>query len=180
MLNILLYIFQGLDASYYHQFQAPLTYPCYPGGYPPAYNLNSTTSSSNQLTSSTKASQGYPVESLPPIMLDHPNQYSTPSVLSSPTSPSPSIKTETSARCELGCSLMNVIFNVPFFFRSMKIASKMKNNRGRSKSQQQQSSPDPENHVERIFVWDLDETIIILHSLLTGTYAQRYQKVKFH
>lgn len=57
------------------------------------------------------------------------------------------------------------------------LASKTKNNRGRSKTQQQQSSPDPENHVERIFVWDLDETIIILHSLLTGTYAQRYQKV---
>jgi len=62
-----------------------------------------------------------------------------------------------------------------FFF----VASKSKNNRGRNKTQQQQSSPDPDNHIERIFVWDLDETIIILHSLLTGTYAQRYQKVNF-
>ncbi len=59
------------------------------------------------------------------------------------------------------------------------LASKSKNNRGRNKTQQQQSSPDPDNHIERIFVWDLDETIIILHSLLTGTYAQRYQKVTF-
>ena len=58
------------------------------------------------------------------------------------------------------------------------LASKSKNNRGRSKTQQRQLSPDPDNHVERIFVWDLDETIIILHSLLTGTYAQRYQKVR--
>jgi hypothetical protein len=58
------------------------------------------------------------------------------------------------------------------------LASKSKNNRGRNKTQQQQSSPDPDNHIERIFVWDLDETIIILHSLLTGTYAQRYQKVR--
>ncbi len=58
------------------------------------------------------------------------------------------------------------------------VASKSKNNRGRSKTQQQQASPDPNNNVERIFIWDLDETIIILHSLLTGTYAQRYQKVK--
>nr|CAD89531.1 eyes absent protein [Dugesia japonica] len=33
-----------------------------------------------------------------------------------------------------------------------------------------------ENELERIFVWDLDETIIIFHSLLTGIYAQRYQK----
>ncbi|KAG8195928.1 hypothetical protein JTE90_001162 [Oedothorax gibbosus] len=37
-------------------------------------------------------------------------------------------------------------------------------------------SPDPENNLERVFVWDLDETIIIFHSLLTGSYANRYQK----
>lgn len=29
---------------------------------------------------------------------------------------------------------------------------------------------------ERVFVWDLDETIIIFHSLLTGSYANRYSK----
>lgn len=29
---------------------------------------------------------------------------------------------------------------------------------------------------ERVFVWDLDETIIIFHSLLTGQYANRYSK----
>lgn len=29
---------------------------------------------------------------------------------------------------------------------------------------------------ERVFVWDLDETIIIFHSLLTGTYANRHSK----
>lgn len=31
-----------------------------------------------------------------------------------------------------------------------------------------------------MFVWDLDETIIIFHSLLTGTFASRYGKVKFN
>lgn len=30
---------------------------------------------------------------------------------------------------------------------------------------------------ERVFVWDLDETIIIFHSLLTGTYGNKYGKV---
>ena len=38
-------------------------------------------------------------------------------------------------------------------------------------------SPGPESDLERVFVWDLDETIIIFHSLLTGSYAQRYGKV---
>ncbi|CAG7723636.1 unnamed protein product [Allacma fusca] len=37
-------------------------------------------------------------------------------------------------------------------------------------------SPDPEHNLDRVFIWDLDETIIIFHSLLTGTYAQRYRK----
>ncbi|XP_036368459.1 eyes absent homolog 1 isoform X6 [Octopus sinensis] len=33
-----------------------------------------------------------------------------------------------------------------------------------------------QSDLERVFVWDLDETIIIFHSLLTSTYAQRYGK----
>ncbi|XP_048387621.1 eyes absent homolog 4 isoform X5 [Stegostoma tigrinum] len=37
-------------------------------------------------------------------------------------------------------------------------------------------SPPPDNDLERVFVWDLDETIIIFHSLLTGSYAQKYGK----
>ncbi|UYV65329.1 EYA4 [Cordylochernes scorpioides] len=37
-------------------------------------------------------------------------------------------------------------------------------------------SPDPDNQLERIFIWDLDETIIIFHSLLTGSFAARYNK----
>lgn len=32
---------------------------------------------------------------------------------------------------------------------------------------------------ERVFIWDLDETIIIFHTLLTATYAHRYNKVRF-
>jgi len=31
--------------------------------------------------------------------------------------------------------------------------------------------------VDRVFVWDLDETIIIFQSLLNGTYAQHFNKV---
>lgn len=30
---------------------------------------------------------------------------------------------------------------------------------------------------QRVFIWDLDETIIIFHSLLTGSYANRYGRV---
>ena len=30
--------------------------------------------------------------------------------------------------------------------------------------------------IKKVFIWDLDETIIIFHSLLTGAYAETYQK----
>lgn len=38
-------------------------------------------------------------------------------------------------------------------------------------------SPDPESNLDRVFIWDLDETIIIFHSLMTGSYASRFGKV---
>ncbi|XP_021569667.1 eyes absent homolog 2 isoform X2 [Carlito syrichta] len=47
--------------------------------------------------------------------------------------------------------------------------------RGRAK-RSSDPSPAGDNEIERVFVWDLDETIIIFHSLLTGTFASRYGK----
>lgn len=47
--------------------------------------------------------------------------------------------------------------------------------RGRGR-RQNNPSPDPQNNLERVFIWDLDETIIIFHSLLTGTHATRFGK----
>ncbi|XP_048356235.1 eyes absent homolog 3 isoform X3 [Sphaerodactylus townsendi] len=46
-------------------------------------------------------------------------------------------------------------------------------NRGKRKAD---SSSPQDNELERVFLWDLDETIIIFHSLLTGSYAQKYGK----
>ncbi|ELW60205.1 Eyes absent like protein 1 [Tupaia chinensis] len=39
-------------------------------------------------------------------------------------------------------------------------------------------SPPPDSDLERVFIWDLDETIIVFHSLLTGSYANRYGREK--
>ncbi|KAG8222091.1 hypothetical protein J437_LFUL000854 [Ladona fulva] len=49
--------------------------------------------------------------------------------------------------------------------------------RGRRAGQNNPASPNPEYNLERVFIWDLDETIIIFHSLLTGSYATKYGKV---
>ncbi|KAL0977883.1 hypothetical protein UPYG_G00162640 [Umbra pygmaea] len=40
------------------------------------------------------------------------------------------------------------------------------------------SDPQPplDSDIERVFVWDLDETIIIFHSLLTGSFSTRFGK----
>ncbi|XP_014281324.1 eyes absent homolog 1 isoform X2 [Halyomorpha halys] len=34
----------------------------------------------------------------------------------------------------------------------------------------------PATNLERVFIWDLDETIMIFHSLLTGSYATKFKK----
>jgi len=50
---------------------------------------------------------------------------------------------------------------------------------GRSRGRRQNPSPGADSELERVFIWDLDETIIIFHSLLTGAFAQRYGKVSY-
>lgn len=49
------------------------------------------------------------------------------------------------------------------------VLKKMKTGRGRVKNKQ--TSLDLESSYERIYIWDLDETLIILNTLLNGTFA---------
>ncbi|XP_052397648.1 eyes absent homolog 4 isoform X6 [Carassius gibelio] len=48
--------------------------------------------------------------------------------------------------------------------------------KARGRGRKNNPSPAPDSDLERVFVWDLDETIIVFHSLLTGSYAQKYGK----
>ncbi|XP_017297624.1 eyes absent homolog 3 isoform X1 [Kryptolebias marmoratus] len=48
--------------------------------------------------------------------------------------------------------------------------------KSKGKAKKSDSSPPADSDLERVFLWDLDETIIIFHSLLTGTYAQKFGK----
>nr|CAA76637.1 Eya4 protein [Mus musculus] len=48
--------------------------------------------------------------------------------------------------------------------------------KSRGRGRKNNLSPPPDSDLERVFVWDLDETIIVFHSLLTGSYAQKYGK----
>uniref|UniRef100_A0A8C7Y2T5 Eyes absent homolog n=1 Tax=Oryzias sinensis TaxID=183150 RepID=A0A8C7Y2T5_9TELE len=50
--------------------------------------------------------------------------------------------------------------------------------KSRGRGRKNNPSPAPDSDLERVFVWDLDETIIVFHSLLTGSYAQKYGKVR--
>lgn len=49
-----------------------------------------------------------------------------------------------------------------------------------TRSNASNSAADPETvkPPERVFIWDLDETIIIFHSLITGAYGTKYGKVR--
>ncbi|XP_072320331.1 eyes absent homolog 3, partial [Eucyclogobius newberryi] len=52
-----------------------------------------------------------------------------------------------------------------------------RNSLGKSKGKNKKAeSQSADSDLERIFLWDLDETIIIFHSLLTGSYAQKFGK----
>jgi len=59
---------------------------------------------------------------------------------------------------------------------------KSSSSRGRSGKRRNSGSPELEAQVEvdRVFIWDLDETIILFHSLLTGTFATKYVKDANH
>ncbi|XP_026156941.1 protein phosphatase EYA3 isoform X2 [Mastacembelus armatus] len=48
--------------------------------------------------------------------------------------------------------------------------------KAKGKGKKTDNSPPTDSDLERIFLWDLDETIIIFHSLLTGSYAQKFGK----
>ncbi|XP_063310146.1 eyes absent homolog 3 isoform X2 [Pelobates fuscus] len=50
------------------------------------------------------------------------------------------------------------------------------NVKNRGKGKKTDASSPQQSDLERVFLWDLDETIIIFHSLLTGSYAQKYGK----
>lgn len=49
----------------------------------------------------------------------------------------------------------------------------MGKSKGKNKKPETQA---PDSDLERVFLWDLDETIIIFHSLLTGSFAQKFGK----
>ncbi|NWT60987.1 EYA3 protein, partial [Erythrocercus mccallii] len=52
-----------------------------------------------------------------------------------------------------------------------------KNIPGKNRGKRKADTPSSQHsELERVFLWDLDETIIIFHSLLTGSYAQKYGK----
>ncbi|XP_059899514.1 eyes absent homolog 3 isoform X2 [Gadus macrocephalus] len=48
--------------------------------------------------------------------------------------------------------------------------------KAKGKAKKPDGCPSTDSDLERVFLWDLDETIIIFHSLLTGSFAQKFGK----
>uniref|UniRef100_A0AAX7V4T6 Eyes absent homolog n=1 Tax=Astatotilapia calliptera TaxID=8154 RepID=A0AAX7V4T6_ASTCA len=161
------YQMQGEDIivnSFYQLFQftllTPQDYPSYPafgqGQYAQYYNsspytspymTSNNTSPSTPSTTTTYTLQEPPTGITSQALTDNPaGEYST---IHSPSTP---IKDSDSDR--------------------LRRASDGKS-RGRGR-RNNNPSPPPDSDLERVFIWDLDETIIIFHSLLTGSYANRY------
>uniref|UniRef100_A0A8C7YCP4 Eyes absent homolog n=1 Tax=Oryzias sinensis TaxID=183150 RepID=A0A8C7YCP4_9TELE len=134
-------------------------YPSYPGfgqgqyaqyynssPYTSPYMTSNNTSPSTPSTTTTYTLQEPPTGITSQALTDNPAEYST---IHSPSTP---IKDSDSDR--------------------LRRASDGKS-RGRGR-RNNNPSPPPDSDLERVFIWDLDETIIVFHSLLTGSYANRY------
>ena len=67
--------------------------------------------------------------------------------------------------------MLRKVFYSPRYFAGRKSSA----SRGRNGKRRNSASPELEAQVEvdRVFIWDLDETIILFHSLLTGTFATK-------
>ncbi|XP_006185902.2 eyes absent homolog 1 isoform X2 [Camelus ferus] len=134
-------------------------YPSYPGfgqgqyaqyynssPYPAHYMTSSNTSPTTPSTNTTYQLQEPPSGITSQAVTDPAAEYST---IHSPSTP---IKDSDSDRLRRGSDGKS---------------------RGRGR-RNNNPSPPPDSDLERVFIWDLDETIIVFHSLLTGSYANRY------
>ncbi|KAM6125956.1 protein phosphatase EYA1 isoform 7-T7 [Pterocles gutturalis] len=114
--------------------------------YPSHYMTNSNTSPTTPSTNATYQLQEPPSGITSQVVTDPAAEYST---IHSPSTPIKDSDSDRLRRSSDGKS------------------------RGRGR-RNNNPSPPPDSDLERVFIWDLDETIIIFHSLLTGSYANRY------
>nr|CAD7408179.1 unnamed protein product [Timema cristinae] len=151
---------QGLDytgySNPYSSHQAAAAASQYASYY--AQNYSSQYVSGGSSSSSGSATYQLPTSSIPhtPTLTDSPSSF--PLVDNGPSSP---LKAEPGS-----CGS-----------RRSRDTDGVRSARGRGRRQNNPSPSNPESNLERVFIWDLDETIIIFHSLLTGSYAQKYSKV---
>nr|CAD7454872.1 unnamed protein product [Timema tahoe] len=150
---------QGLDytgySNPYSSHQAAAAASQYASYY--AQNYSSQYVSGGSSSSSGSATYQLPTSSIPhtPTLTDSPSSF--PLVDNGPSSP---LKAEPGS-----CGS-----------RRSRDTDGVRSARGRGRRQNNPSPSNPESNLERVFIWDLDETIIIFHSLLTGSYAQKYSK----
>ncbi|KAF5892416.1 eyes absent 3 isoform X1, partial [Clarias magur] len=114
-----------------------------------------------------------------------PNSYLSPAPPSSETDgdnvsapPYTPIKTENNASTGLPCSTAATpaSVTVPAGAAQDEAARRNPPPKAKAKAKKSDSGQSTDNDLERIFLWDLDETIIIFHSLLTGSFAQKFSK----
>ncbi|XP_027033674.1 eyes absent homolog 3 isoform X4 [Tachysurus fulvidraco] len=88
------------------------------------------------------------------------------------------VKTETSASTGLSSSTAASPAGVtaPTGVAQDEAARRNAPPKAKGKGKKSDSGQSTDNDLERIFLWDLDETIIIFHSLLTGSFAQKFGK----
>lgn len=104
------------------------------------------------------------------------SQYSSPSIPTSPHSPKSGAKSKNKkAKLSKNSSNVNNTSSSSSSQAQQQQQLQVMAQLSSSPTSLSTSSP-PESELERVFIWDLDETIIIFHSLLSSSYAQRFFK----
>uniref|UniRef100_A0A7N6BGZ9 Eyes absent homolog n=1 Tax=Anabas testudineus TaxID=64144 RepID=A0A7N6BGZ9_ANATE len=120
--------------------------------YPPYYNYNSPYLTSNNISpAAITAPLAYQHPEHPVMLPNHSPESHTGEYHPPPSPPTPGKEEGVSAR---------------------------RGSDGKLRGRKRVSDPAPplDSDIERVFIWDLDETIIIFHSLLTGTFSSRFGK----
>ncbi|CAL8081607.1 unnamed protein product [Calicophoron daubneyi] len=160
----------AVDASHSSQPKQKSLTPCYTPSDPIQPPAIGSYDSNPSWTSSQNPAHRNPVSTAVPFSSDYHRFSSTPTAPSIPDTPS-IIMCPSSVNIARGQSSAYAFQSTP----SADLLSSQDDARVNGETNSSESVKG-EDRCLRVFVWDLDETLIILNTLLTGNYALRYGK----
>ncbi|XP_075923414.1 protein phosphatase EYA1-like isoform X4 [Petromyzon marinus] len=160
------------QTAYSYQMQAGGSFTTASGIYPPSNSITSSAGFGSSQQGQYAVGQYYPSAAYGTYMANSSSSPSTPPATAATYTLQEPAPITTSQAAEYGTLQSPTTPGKESEERTRRASGGKSRGRGRRNN----PSPPPDGDLERVFIWDLDETIIIFHSLLTGSYATRYGK----